>query len=90
MMCVLLCQVDSVGVVTCLTKHLDCRFHIKADFTLTCLQEQKQKDGPSATLPQSTSRNHFCKRRKARAGTTQYPLCKGKVTRAGRSLTVSH
>lgn len=84
MMCMLLRQVHSVGVVTRLTKHLDRRFHIKVDLALTRLQEQKQKDGPSAIFPQSTSGNHFCKRRKARAGTTQYLFCKGKATGAER------
>ena len=84
MMRMLLCQVHSVGVVTRLTKHLDGRFHIKADLALTSLQEQKQKDSPSATRPGSTSSNRLCKRRKARAGTTWYLSCKGKVTRAAR------
>lgn len=70
MMRVLLCQVHGMGVVPRLTKHLDRCFHIKADLALTRLQEQKQKDGPSATFPQSTRSNHLRKRRKARAGTT--------------------
>lgn len=47
MMLVLLCQVHGMGVVTGLAKHLDSRFHIKVDLALTCLREQKQKDGPS-------------------------------------------
>lgn len=70
MMRVLLCQVYSMGVVTRLTKHLDRCFHIKVDLALTRLQEQKQKDSPSATFPHSTSSNRLYKRRKARAGTT--------------------
>lgn len=47
MMLMLLCQVHSMGVVTSLAKHLDSCFDIKVDLTLTCLREQKQRDGPS-------------------------------------------
>lgn len=70
---VLFCQVHGVGVVTRLTKHLDCRFHIEVDLTLTCLQEQKRKDGPSATFLQSTSNNHF-----SQSGDNPAPLQQGK------------
>lgn len=38
MVCMLLCQVHSMGKVTCLTEHLDCCLHIKVDLTLTGLQ----------------------------------------------------
>lgn len=92
MMHVLLCQVHSVRVVTRLTKHPDCRFHIEADLALTRLQKPMQKDGPSATFPQSTSSSRVCIIRggKAEQGSLSTSRARGRShVQKGKSLIAS-